>query len=46
MKVAVALTRNILVPLGTTASASAIDDVIQRKGNSKRNVVRPGKGIT
>ena len=31
MKVAVPLTKNVLVPLGTMASASAIDGAIQSK---------------
>ena len=34
MKVAVALTKNILVPLGITAAASAIDTGIQKKVHS------------
>ena len=35
MKVAVPLEKNILVPLGITAAASAIDGGIQRKKKTK-----------
>ena len=45
MKVAVLLAKNLLAPLAAMASASAIDDAIQRKIR-RRGVVRAEKGIT
>ena len=44
MKVAVPFAKNVLAPLATMASASAIDCAIQRKMRGR--VVRAGKGIT
>ena len=41
----VALAKNVFAPLGTMASASAIDGAIQRK-ICKQAAVRAGKGIT
>ena len=45
MKVAVPLAKNVLTPLATMASVSAIDGAIQRKMLG-RDVVRAGKVIT
>ena len=45
MKVAAPLAKNVLTPLATMASVSAIDGAIQRKMLG-RDVVRAGKGIT
>ena len=47
MKFGVPLTKNVLAPLATMASAPAIDDAIQSKmRGSGARVVRAGKGIT
>lgn len=45
MNVVVPLIKNVLAPLDTMTSVSAIGDAIQRK-MYERGVVRTGKGIT